>query len=112
MDSPLFTHQREMLDMANQVFDLARRIQKMEEGHKLQRNLRRMKEALESMGIIIHDPLGETWEETRTDCEATISGDSSERLVIQEVIKPIIRKREHNMLQIIQRGVVIVGTQA
>jgi len=112
MESPLFTHQREMLEMANQVFDIEKRAQKMDDGHKLDRNLRRMKEALERVGILIHDPLGETWEETRTDCEATISGDSLESLVIQEVIKPIIRLRDNRILHMIQRGVVIVGSQA
>ena len=111
MESPIFTYQQEMLEIANQVFDIERRAAKMEDGHKLKRNLRRMKEALDSMGIVIHDPLGEAWEETRTDCEATITGGTLKSLVIKEVIKPIIRQRQGNMLQIIQRGIVIAGSQ-
>jgi hypothetical protein len=54
------------------------------------------------------NPIGERYNETRTDVTATISGSSSRNLVITEVIKPIIVQRVGNVQQIVQVGVVIV----
>jgi len=98
-----------MIEMANQVFELERKIANIPEAQRLQRNVRRMRQALEDNGILIYDPHGEEWSETRTDCEASISGDSPENLRIIEVIKPILRFEEKGLQQIIQRGVVVVG---
>jgi len=97
-----------MFQMVNQLFDLEKKIEIMANNKSLQRNIRRMKMALEEMNIVYLNPLGEKYDETRTDCDATISGTSTKRLRITEVIKPIIAQREGDMLMIIQKGVVIV----
>ena len=97
-----------MLQLVNQVFDMEKKLEVMSNATSLQRNIRRIKSSLEQMDIYYHNPYGEKWDETRTDCEATISGNSIHKLRITEVIKPIITKKVDNLHQIIQKGVVIV----
>ncbi len=97
-----------MLQIVNQIFDLEKKLEIMANSTSLMRNIRRIKSSLEEMDIVYINPLGEKWEETRTDCEATISGTSTKKLRITEVIKPIIAKKEGEMFMIIQKGVVIV----
>jgi hypothetical protein len=55
----------------------------------------------------IHDPLGEPYNETRTDCEAEIGGNNLQNLFISNVIKPIIclavrsfKNYEHTMCKV------------
>ena len=98
---------RPLITFANQLFDLKKRLGDTA-SRGVMRNLRRMEEALEEMHVTIQDPTGEAYQETRTDCEATISGNSLENLRIVETIKPIIRLHQDGGSQIVQRAVVIV----
>ena len=93
----------------NQVFDMEKKVSKLVDGKSLVRNLRRIKQSFSELGLSYYDPTGESYNETRTDCEATISGTSTENLYIEEVIKPIIRFEKEGFNRIIQRGVVIVS---
>ncbi len=68
------------------------------------RHVERIKNAFEELGYHIHNPIGERYDETRTDCDASIAGAKTEHLVVKEVIKPIIRQGG----MIVQNGVVIV----
>ena len=92
----------------NQVFDMEKKVAKLPDARSLTRNLNRIKQSFSEIGLNYHDPTGEAYNETRTDCEATISGESVENLYIEEVIKPIIRLQQDGFHTIIQRGVVIV----
>jgi hypothetical protein len=65
-------------------------------------------EVSEDMSFIILNPLGESYELTRTDMSADISGDSTENLVVIEVIKPIIRVRQKGKTAIVQKGIAVV----
>ena len=105
------------LDLANQLFALEQKAQQLEEAHSLQRNFDRLQMMLSDrlevfaesgVGLEIHNPLGEDYDETRTDCSASIAGEELENLKIVEVIKPIIRLRQEQMSRIVQQGVVIV----
>ncbi|MEZ4828839.1 MAG: hypothetical protein R3C61_21510 [Bacteroidia bacterium] len=96
-----------LLHIVNQVFEMEKKIRLMKD-HSLERNLLRMKSSLEELGLIFENPLGESYDETRTDCEASISGTNTENLKIVEVIKPIIRLKSDGFSHIVQRGVVIV----
>lgn len=96
------------LTLINQIFDLRRKAERMDQGRSVLRNLRRMSAALEEMGFTWHDPTGEAYDETRTDCEASIAGDSSQQLHIAETVKPIIRLTHAGRPQIVQRAVVVV----
>ena len=106
-----FTHDATppaFLRMINQIFDMEKKVGKLQESHSLSRNFRRIRQDLEELGYRYHDPIGESYDETRTDCEASITGVSTQNLVISEVIKPIILFEQDGFVQIIQRGIVIV----
>jgi len=96
------------LQIINQIFDMEKRLSSIENSRPLERNIRRIKSQLAEMNIEYLNPIGERYSETRTDVEATISGNSTRNLMITEVIKPIIVQRNGNVQQIIQTGVVIV----
>lgn len=102
----------EFLYLINQVFDMERKVHKLSESNSLARNLDRMKAKFTEMGLELVNPLGEPYSETRTDCEANISGSSSDNLYITEVIKPIVRLRNGGASMIVQKAVVIVESKA
>lgn len=103
------------LDMLNQIFDIEKKLEKIQEPNSISRNLTNLKSLFESRvygvnetGLIIHNPLGEDYNPTRLDCDANITGESTDNLVIVEVIKPIIRLKQTNVTHIVQKAVVIV----
>jgi hypothetical protein len=111
------------LDFMNQIFEIEKKATNIKEENSIQRNLNRMKGILEeeffkgssTIGLTYHNPLGETYSETRTDCEATIAGTDVENLEITEVIKPIIfysyQENEKTLKVIVQQAVVIVQSK-
>lgn len=98
----------------NQMFEIENKLKKLTEQNSIQRNIDRLKdyfetEALpEGQGLIYYNPIGEKFDETRTDCEATISGNGHDNLEIIEVIKPIIYIKYGQSRMIAQKGIVIV----
>src|SRR3954464_14374483 len=86
------------LDFINQIFEIEKKATNLKEENSIHRNINKMKGIFEEeffkgtsiIGLSYHNPLGETYTDTRTDCEATISGTTVENLEIVEVIKPII----------------------
>lgn len=72
-----------------------------------ERNFNRLFNLFEEEGFIIQDPTGETYAETRTDCEASISGRIGSKMKITRTIKPIIYQRKDGSVQLVQKGVVI-----
>lgn len=105
------------IDGLNQLFALERKIGQLTESRSMQRNLERLQDMFTgglsiigapSATLRVHDPIGESYNETRTDCSASIAGEGAEDLVIVEVIKPIIHLQQEGMSRIIQKGVVIV----
>jgi hypothetical protein len=86
------------LDFMNQIFEIEKKATNLKEENSIQRNINKMKGIIEeeffkgssTIGLTYHNPLGESYSDTRTDCEATISGTGVENLEIIEVIKPII----------------------
>ena len=67
---------KQYLFMLNQLFEIEQKIEKIKEPNSVQRNIDRLKdffetEALsEGQGLVFHNPIGEKFDETRTDCEA------------------------------------------
>ena len=111
------------LDLVNQVFEIEKKANSIQETNSIHRNIKRLKDLLENelfrvgavereVGISYHNPLGEKYDETRTDCEASIAGSDTENLEIVEVIKPIIFysfiDNDKPRKTIAQKGVVIV----
>ena len=101
----------------NQLFEIENKLRNINESNSIQRNLDRMKDYFETdalpdgQGLVYYNPLGETYNETRTDCEASISGISHENLEIIEVLKPIIYFKYANTQTIVQKAVVIVESK-
>ncbi len=101
-----------IVKLINIYFDIDKKIAQKPEMQPLSRNIDRMKAAFEDMGYTIRNPKGEAYNDTRTDCEASIVGSGSENLVITDVIKPIVYWRIGEVLGIVQQGIVIVeGTE-
>ena len=111
------------LDFMNQIFEIEKKAANLKEENSIQRNLNKMKGILEeeffkgssTIGLTYHNPIGESYSDTRTDCEATIAGTGVENLEIIEVIKPIIfyayQENEKVIKVIVQPAVVIVQSK-
>jgi hypothetical protein len=108
------------LDLINQIFEIEKKAMNIKEDNSIQRNINKINGLLEDgffkdVGLTYHNPLGESYTDTRTDCEATISGTSVENLEIIEVIKPIIfcsyKINENTIKDIAQPAVVIVQSK-
>ncbi len=111
------------LDFMNQIFEIEKKSTNLKEENSIQRNLNKMKGILEeeffkgssTIGLTYHNPIGENYSDTRTDCEATIAGTEVENLEIIEVIKPIIfyayQENEKVIKVIVQPAVVIVQSK-
>ena len=97
-----------LCNIINQIFQIELKCKQELDSKGLQRKFKRINQHFGELNIKMHDPLGEAYDDTRIDCEATISGDDMEDLKIIEVIKPIIYYKEVENV-ILQRGVVIVA---
>jgi len=105
------------LDLVNQIFEIDKKASNIKEENSIQRNINKVRGLLEvdffkDAGLTYHNPIGESYSETRTDCEATIAGTEVDNLEITEVIKPIIfhtyTENENTIKNISQPAVVIV----
>ncbi|CAN5436405.1 hypothetical protein BH10ACI2_BH10ACI2_01630 [soil metagenome] len=99
-----------VLSVLNDVFLLEKRILQTQGADKLLRYTIRIREHFAEFGYVIEDPTGQTFNETRTDCEASIAGVSTENLIIKDVLKPIVRFRQNERTVLVQRAVVVVSS--
>lgn len=108
------------LDLVNQVFEIEKKSAALQESNSIGRNVSKMRNLIESeifqdthgtVGLSYHNPIGESYSHSRSDCEASIAGAGSENLEIVEVIKPIIffSFQEHGLVRkiIVQKAVVV-----
>jgi len=107
-----------LLETLNQVFEIEKKIEKIEEPNSISRNLNRIKNLFQErlpfeteIGLIMENPIRQPYDETRLDVDANISGEGTENLIIVEVIKPIIRLKQGGFNQLVQKGIVIVQSQ-
>lgn len=98
---------KQLVNIVNQVFELEKKLAANNAGN-LQRNLDRIKAELADLGYSYHNPLHEGWDETRTDCEASISGTLKPKMLITEVVKPVVFYTENATRKIIQKAIVVV----
>ena len=102
------------LFILNQLFEIEQKSAKLQDQNSIQRNIDKLKNyfeteaLLDGQGLIYHNPIGESYNVTRTDCEATISGSGHENLEIIEVLKPIIYIKYGNTKMLVQKAIVIV----
>ena len=111
------------LDFMNQIFEIEKKVNLIKEENSVQRNINKLNGLMEEeffkheqiVGFSYHNPLGEMYTQTRTDCEATIQGNDNENLEIIEVIKPIIfciyKDYDKILKSIVQAAVVIVKSK-
>jgi hypothetical protein len=92
----------------NHLYEIERKLKLYGDPASIQRNVDRIKAGFEDAKLFYDDPMGQSFSETRTDLEATISGGSTENLVVVEVIKPIIRVGEQSFSRVVQKGIVVV----
>jgi len=97
------------IKMANLVFELEKKAAQAAPAPGVQRTVGRMQQVLEEAGLLILNPLGEAFTETRTDVEATLVGALHDKLTITEVLKPIVYISQEGKNMLVQRGVVLAG---
>lgn len=99
--------------LLNQLFEIEKKLSATEtsDPSNCLRNVGKIKDALEEQGLFYEDPTGQSFKETRTDLEVTISGSGPENLRVVEVIKPIIREGSRDLSRVSQKGIVIVESQ-
>ncbi len=96
---------KNIVNIINQVFEIEK---KSAAAPPIQRHVDRIKSELEAMGYAYHNPIHEKWDETRTDCEASISGTLKPKMLITEVIKPVIHQVQDGNKKLIQKAIVVV----
>ena len=99
----------ELLRVINQLFEAEKKAARIEGAAGLQKNLERMRGALEEIGFVIVNPQGEAYNESRTDCECSIAGDISKPLFIGDVLKPAVYLNENGARSLIQKAIVIAS---
>lgn len=106
-----------LLKIMNNLYEIDRKLALHGDAGNAMRNVDKIKDAIcDNIGdsdfeIFYEDPMGQIFRETRTDLDATITGNSSEDLYVVEVIKPIIRIRSPGFAQVIQKGSVVVASK-
>jgi hypothetical protein len=107
---------KKYIEVLDQVFEIEKKLEGIRVPNSIGRNVNRIKECFEYLmsdsGLIYQNPLGEQYNETRTDLEASIAGGSTYNLVVIEVIKPIIRLRTNSgVTTIVRKGVVVAESK-
>jgi hypothetical protein len=112
--------------LINQIFEIEKKVLQINEPNSIYRNVNRLKEIIGNdllktqdterpICISYHNPLGEDFSDTRTDCEANIAGTDTENLEIVEVIRPIIyysyNDNDKQIKGIVQKAVVVVKSK-
>jgi hypothetical protein len=98
-----------LMTVMNNLYEIERKLSTHGDLGNAARNVERIKEAIAVEGLFFYeDPLGQPFKETRTDLEASISGTTTENLVVAEVIKPIIRCGSRELSRVVQKGIVVV----
>ena len=116
-----FKEYKPYFELLDQLFEIERKLENIEESNSISRNLNRMKDIFETnllpnssgpdIGLTYHNPIGESYNVTRLDLEASIAGNSTKNLEIKEVIKPIIRYKRGGSSLIARKGVVVVESK-
>src|SRR5262245_13968947 len=98
-----------LLTVMNNLYEIERKLTMHGDPGNAARNVGRIREAIaDAERLFYEDPHGQPFKETRTDLEASISGTTTENLVIAEVIKPIIRYGPLERSRVVQKGIVVV----
>ena len=97
--------------MANLVFELEKKLT-VNDSPAIKRNVERMRAVLEEAGIMMLNPMGDAYQETRTDLKANLVSPAKGALFVVDVIKPVLYAQQEQGRTLLQKGVVIVGSKA
>lgn len=112
MSSPMqISVPRFVLQTLNHLYDMERKLALHGDAAGVMRNIERIKESIGEEKLFYEDPMGQAFNETRVDLEASIAGEGTDNLHVTEVIKPIIRFGEPHYSKVIQKGIVVVRAQ-
>jgi hypothetical protein len=101
-----------LLTVMNNLYEIERKLTAHGDPGNALRNVERIRAiAASDLNVFYEDPCGQPFKETRTDLEASISGTTTENLVVAEVIKPIIRCGSSEFSRVVQQGIVVVEGQ-
>lgn len=105
----------------NTLYSMRRKLRRVSDGDALARSISVLEQLFreewcnQSIGFSAHDPTGEVYSETRSDCDASIAGESAEHLVIVETLKPILhlldKSTQPERSFVIQKGSVVVRSK-
>ena len=111
--APVFTMEipKWILNTLNNIYEIEKKLALHGDAGNATRNVDKMKDTFAELGVFYEDPRGQEFRETRTDLDATISGNDTENLVVVEVIKPIIRAGEAAFSKVVQKGIVVVESR-
>ena len=98
---------KQIVNIINQVFEIEKKLGATGSSN-IQRHIDRIKAELSDMGYDFHNPMHEKWDETRTDCEASVAGTLKSKMLITEVIKPVVHQKDGGGKKIIQKAIVVV----
>ena len=96
------------IQLINQIAEVENRIAQDDLMPKYERNFNRIRTLLEEEGFIYKYPVGERYRESNADYEANIVGRESVEMIITQVIKPVIYRREADRVTLVQRGIVMI----
>lgn len=100
-----------VIKVLNNLCDIERKMALHGDPGNASRNVTRIKEEFAELGLFYEDPMGQPFNETRTDLEASITGSGSENLYVVEVIKPIVRSGDPKFSRVVQKGIVLVESR-
>ncbi len=97
-----------MIAIINQIFEIQSKLQDIDKLEVFERNFNRLQNIFEEDGYSVLNPTGEAYNESRTDCEASLAGKISSKMKITKTLKPIIYKRDGANNTLVQKAIVIV----
>jgi hypothetical protein len=101
-----------VLQTLNHLYDAERKLTLHGDPGGVLRNIERIKDAFAEEKLFYENPVGQPFNETRADLEASIAGEGTDNLHVTEVIKPVIRYGDPAYSRVIQKGIVVVRSQA
>ncbi len=99
-----------LLTILNNVYEIEKKAHAKDDPIHILRNVEKIKDAISEEGLVLEDPYGQPFKDTRNDIEASISGDKTSNLHVVEVLKPIIRYQMEGLSKVVQKGIVIVAS--
>lgn len=101
----------QLVRIINRIHNLEDKLRKEEMLSKVTRQMSKIWEEMTSLNLIVENPLGEQYDITRSDCEASIAGNETSNMVIVDVIKPVVYLKNNGNNELVQRGVIIVESK-